>query len=123
MSTFFAQLLLCPSIGFTFILLAGAVRYIFRKKYAESMANLPVSNKSRIIKTDKRLVGIFKIFLWLSPLYLIILPLVCFLFVKEVFLPISITVYLLIATILQEYLFRKWLVNQLETQEPLNNGL
>ena len=113
LSTYF----LCISFGLILILLFAIVRYLYREKYAASFSKLPDARRERLVQSDRALVQVFRIFLWLSPLYLIIVPLIFFFFDKESFLVVTICMALLVVTVSQEYLFRKWLINYMETRE------
>ena len=107
---------LCLSFGFILILLFTFSRYIKRENYAESIAKLSDVSKERLIKTDKLLVGLFKIILWLTPLFLVFIPLALFFYLREFFLVTTICMVLFVVTIWQEYAFRKWLINYLESR-------
>lgn len=113
---------LYPSVGLVLILLVALLRYIVREKYAQSFSKLPDSARERLFQADRVVVQLFRIFLWLSPLYLVIVPLIIFFVDKRNFLVATICMVLLVVTVGQEYLFRKWLINYLETKQLLKSG-
>ena len=112
---------LCLSVGLILVLLFALFRYFSREKYAQSFSRMPDSAKERLVKSDRMLIQVFRIFLWFSPLYLIVVPLVLFFIDKESFLAAAICMALLVVAIWQEYLFRKWLINYLETRQLLKS--
>jgi hypothetical protein len=107
----------CLSIGCILILLFAVFRFIFREKYAEGLSRLRGARRERLLKTDRTLIDYFRILLWLSPVYLIVLPIALFFYEREVFPIATISMVLFVGMILQEYLFRKWLIKYMETQE------
>ncbi len=111
-----SSLFLYPSIALALILLVAILRYIVREKYAQSFFKLSDSARARLVRADRVVVQVFRIFLWLSPLYLVIVPLIVYFYDKNNFFIVTICVVLLVVTIGQEYLFRKWLINYLETK-------
>ncbi|MBI3176235.1 MAG: hypothetical protein HYZ25_21125 [Chloroflexi bacterium] len=112
----------CVSVGLILVLLFALFRYFSREKYAQSFSRMPDPVKERLVKTDRVLIQVFRIFLWVSPLYLLVVPLALFFVDKENFLATAICMALLVVTIWQEYLFRKWLINYLETRQLLKSS-
>ena len=115
---------LCPSFGFLLVLLFAVFRYFYREKYAEGIFRLPAAKRDRLVKPDKTLVELFRITLWFSPSYLIFVPFALYYagntfldYARDTSLVATVCMVLLVVTILQEYLFRKWLMSYLETKE------
>jgi hypothetical protein len=107
----------CLSVFSALFLLTALIRYIYREKYAENLSKLPSTSKERIVKTDKLFVKVVKILLWFTPFYLIFIPLSSFVYIRETFIVTTIFMTLFVVVILQEYLFRKWIIHYLETHE------
>ena len=127
MRLIFSTLLPCLSIGLVLFLLFAAVRFIFRDKYreryAEALLKLPDANRERFLKSEKSIVQLLKLGLWLSLPLLILMPLATLIYraesLRDYFLSTVVCMVLFSFMILQEYLFRKWLINYLETREIL----
>jgi len=114
MNSIISAYFLCLSIGMVLVLLFAIFRFIYREKYAEGFLKLPDKSRERFVKSDRLLVKLFKIFLWLSPFYLVFVPFALFLYLRQFFLATLITVLLLFIVVLQEYLFRNWLIKYVE---------
>jgi hypothetical protein len=61
------------AIAFTIIFYYGLVIYIFREKLSTTRKQ-PGNINPKMIENIKRLISLFKIFLWSSPIYLIFVP-------------------------------------------------
>ena len=112
----------CLSVGCILILLFAIFRYMLREKYAEGLSKIRGANRERLLKSDRTLINLFRILVWLSPFYLIFIPLTVFFYDKESFLITTISMIFFDTMILQEYLFRKWLINYMETQDYQNKA-
>ena len=112
----------CFSVGLILVLLFTLFRYFGREKYAQSFSRMPDLVRERLVKTDRVLIQAFRIFLWFSPLPLIVVPLALFFVDKESVFAAAICMALLVVAIWQEYLFRKWLINYLETRQLLKSS-
>jgi hypothetical protein len=119
----FSIVFLCPSIGLVLFLLFAIFRYFqrekYKEKYVESISKLPEANREKFIESEKFIVKLFRGALWLSPFYLLFVPLSLFFFLRDAFLSATVCMVLLAFTIWQEYFLRKWLIGFLETKEPL----
>jgi peptidoglycan biosynthesis protein MviN/MurJ (putative lipid II flippase) len=103
-------------------LLLAAVRFIYREKYAQAFLKYPAASRQRVIKYDKIYVLIFKISLWPVVLVSVLMPLASFLYFREEFIITAICMVLFSIVIFQEYRFRKWFVDYLETHGPETLG-
>jgi predicted histidine transporter YuiF (NhaC family) len=114
MSSILSFFFIIPSIGLVLILLFALFRYIYREKYKEKyfegLSNLSEANKEKYIESEKIIVNLFKIVLWISPLLIIVIPFSLYFFLRDAFLTATICMVLLVLTIWQEYSFRKWLL-------------
>jgi hypothetical protein len=113
------------------IISAGAVaalmfmlpRFIKRKKLVQEILALPIEARFHLITSEKQLVRLFNIGLWLFIVVLIILPISFFYFLRPVFIPGTICMALMTGGTLYEFLFRKWLVTQIEKDSKQNTNL
>jgi len=99
------------------------LKYKFRENYAnEVLSKLPEAKRNRIYSLNKKTITLFKITLWLAPLYLSVLPFTLFYyFDQNLMLSVSFVV-LLFATILIEFFYLKWKTNYLQSTNNLDAG-
>ena len=95
------------SIGLAILLLFGIMKYIIREKYAASIYKTP-ETKQKILESSKKMISLLRIFLWLSPLYLIFLPWLISNFTDLNWIFVFISMALIYANVLIEYFFQKW---------------
>jgi hypothetical protein len=107
----------CVSIGLIAVLIFAIYRYIHREKLAASFLKLPDEKRETVLKLEKNILRLFQLALWPSLVLLIVFPLVMFFSFRESFLSSTVGMVLLVIVILQEYLFRKWLINYVESRE------
>jgi hypothetical protein len=124
MRLIFSTLLPCFSIGIVLFLLFAAVRFIFREKYreryAEALLKLPETNRERFLKSENSILILLKLGWWLSIPVVILMPLATLMYRAEslrgYFLPAAVGMMLFSFMILQEYLFRKSLIDYLRAR-------
>jgi hypothetical protein len=104
-------------------LIIALVRFVFRAKYAENLSKLPRASQDRIIRADKDLLKIFRSNVWVIPFCLIVFPIVVFAFLREIFVSSTICMILFVIAMLQEYYFRRWIINYLEDHRLSQSGL
>jgi hypothetical protein len=112
--------LLSISLLLMLVLIFAVFRFVFRERYARGFSQMPGASRDRLLQADRRLMVVFKVLLWLSPLYVIVIPLLLFYVERDSFLAVTICMVLLVITVLQEYLFRKWLANYMNSLEAAN---
>ena len=100
-------------IAFAILLPFGILKYIVREKYAASVYQHP-EIKQRIFGYQKKLVPLLRIFLWLSPLYLIVLPWLLSKYASLNGMTVFACMVLMVANVFVEYRFREWLHQYLE---------
>jgi hypothetical protein len=107
------KVLLYFSIGFAILLPFGILKYIAREKLAASAYQHP-EVKRKMLRYLKRLVPLLRIFLLLSPVYLILVPWL----LSEYSDLRGVTVFscmaLMLTNVFVEYRFREWLYHYLE---------
>jgi cobalamin synthase len=113
----------CPSVVFVVFLLFAIWRFFYREKYALSFSKLPDANKERFVKSEQNLAKLFRTSLWLTPLYLVILPLVLYIYSRDIFLVATVCMILLVAVLWEEYSFHKWLFIHLTSGKISDKGL
>lgn len=99
-------------IGLAILLPFGILKYIIREKIAASVYQHPEA-KNRILGYERGLVPLLRIILWLSPLYLILLPLLLSEYSGLNRITVFACMMLMVANVFMEYHFRKWLYQYL----------
>jgi hypothetical protein len=100
------------SIGFAIVLLFGMIKYLAREKFAAVYASSPAA-KIGFLKGQKLIISLSRIFLWLSPLYLFLLPWLLSTYSNLNGVVVFVCMILMVANVLVEFLFRKYLVQYL----------
>ena len=100
-------------VVFAILLPFGILKYIFREKLVVSMYQQPEAIK-RDLGYQRRFVPFLRIFLWLSPLYLFLVPWFLYKYSGGNGITIFASSALMTANIYVEYRFRKWLYQYLE---------
>jgi hypothetical protein len=100
------------SIGLAILLLFGILKYLIREKYAASIYSTP-ETKQKILESSKKMISLLRIFLWLSPVCLILLPWRISNFTDQNWIIVFICMALICVNVFVEYLFRKWLYQYL----------
>ena len=103
-------------IGFGIILPFGAVKFLIREKYAQQVLLRNESDRARTSKSNAAMLRWLKLFLYASPLILIILPYALHQDGRNDLLrSITLTVLMLV-TIGLEYMFHRWLYHRLRSE-------
>jgi len=102
-------------IALAILLPFGVIKYLIREKYAQQVLLLGEGDRGRLLKSSAWITKWTKLFLYISPLILIILPYSLyqsdgFNLLKSIALSV-----LLLITVGLEYMFHKWLCNYLMT--------
>jgi hypothetical protein len=120
MAKVFSVFFLILSSGWIIVSVFALRRDSQREKSIEEVVGLPVESRLRFLSSERLLVRLFGIALWLSSFILIIVPLSLFFFLRPAFASGTICMTLMAAMVLHEFVFRRWLlnrvVNQLEQQ-------
>jgi hypothetical protein len=105
------------TILWIFITVEGAVALwgigllFFRRKYAEQLSSLPEQRVQAVLGSSRKMVKVIRILFWLSPIYLVLVPLViCYTFGGKWFVLALTIMALMYLLVLPEYTFRKRLL-------------
>jgi len=108
------------SICSIIILIFRIIPIISKEKYANVLMKAPEEQFNRILRLRTLLLKLLKLFLWLSPLYLIFITLAVHLYVPGVDLIILIgAVIVLELMILVEFLYTRWLLSYFKNHRHL----
>ncbi len=103
-------------IGFGILLPFGAVKFLIREKYAQQVLIRNETDKARTMKSNATLLRLLKLFLYASPLIVIILPYALSMDGQvDLLRSITLTVLMLV-TIGLEYIFQRWLYHRLRSE-------
>ena len=106
-------------IGFGIVLPLGVVKYLIREKIAQEVMLRNANDRARTEKSNAAMLKLLKLFLYVSPLIVIIIP---YVFYKDdqvgLLRSITLTVLLLVTVVL-EYVFQKWLYKRLHCEAGL----
>lgn len=127
MRLIFSILLPGLSIGIALALLFAVIRFAFRKKYREryerAILRLPDANRERFLKSETAILQFLKLGLCLFLPLLVLMPLATLIdsgeSLRDYFLSTVVCMVLFFFMILQEYWFRKWLIDYLKTRAIL----
>jgi len=105
------------SVGCAIILVFALFRIIQREKLVEGILSLSFERRNRYITAERNLVRLLAVLLLPLSSLLIVFPLSLFFLLRSVFISGTIFMVLMVVTDVQEYLFRKWVLNRIEQQE------
>jgi len=105
------------SLGLAIYLVSVTFRYFTKENYAKAAFKFP-EYMERFVKQQKiRFFG-FRIVLWLTPFYLLIVPLAIFFYSRDAFIVGTVCMILIAVISFQEYRISKWILDYLQTNQP-----
>jgi len=99
---------------FLFTMIMGIVNYFMRDKYVDKLTKLPIEKKARILKSYSLTIKIYKLFLWASPIYLIVVPFIIYKYSEQSFFHVSVMIILVYIGILKDFLNKRFLFNKIK---------
>jgi hypothetical protein len=90
----------------------------FRHKLIDGLLRLGDDRQARIIQNDEKLIKLYRLMLWFSPVYLIFVPLAIYYTLPEWTIYHIIIVLLVFASTLLEYVYTRWILTQLKPHPP-----
>jgi hypothetical protein len=94
------------------------VLFFLGKKYAWELANLPEEKRKRLLTSNRVIIKAIRLFLWLSLVYVILVPLaVYFVGAWDWVIYAAVVMILLYVMAVPIYLERKWLVRFFEQNQ------
>ena len=113
-SSFFTILV----IAFAILIPLGGLKYRLRHRFAQELLQGDAQKRLAIQKTSGLTVRWLRWFIYISPVLMVAIPYVLYKDL-EVKLPVAIAgTVLMLGNIFLEYLFRKWLYNRLQSNNP-----
>jgi hypothetical protein len=111
MKTFVLIYALCAVATF----LAEMVLFLFRKKYAVSLSKQDVVKKERVLQSSRTVVKMLRILFWLSPIYVVIVPLIVYWGIGwDWFIYMEIVMISMYLPSLPLFFTRKWIIQCFE---------
>jgi len=96
-----------------FSVILGMIKYFVRDKYVNAIVKLPTERKAKFLKSYVNMIKLYKLFFWVaSPLYLVIPPLT-YKYSPANFFHVTTTEIIIYIIILQNFLYRKHVVNKI----------
>ena len=105
-------------IGFAILMPTGVYKFIIREKYAQQLLGRSDIQRSKVFNSTGTLLKMLKLFLYLSPLIVFLLPYWLYQFGQVDLLKAITCTVLLLITVGLEYIFRRWLFNRLRSTTP-----
>ena len=90
--------------------------YIKKDKYIHKFRKLPAESRELTIKVFRLLIITYKIFLWASPIYLIVLPVFIYKNVKQDSFYVIAMLFMVYFLILTEFLYRRSLLKEISSE-------
>lgn len=88
---------------FLLAIILGIVNYSMKDMYVYKIAQLPSERKIRIRNASLRIIKIYKIFFYASPIYLVALPLLLYKYNKQDFFHVTVLEFLIYILILMDF--------------------
>ncbi len=98
-------------IMFCLLIITGTIRIFSKNKIINSIEKMTDEKREQLINSYSGILKIYKIFFWSAPLYLICIPFIIYKYASSNFIYILILMIILSITILEDYLFRKSIIN------------
>ena len=111
-----------PATNVVIILLMGLAIYgafllILRQKVLQTFSHYPPETRMLILSTSTKLIWIFRIMLWLTPIYIFVIPYLLFIYLDFELLQTTLLFALILANVIEHFIYRKWLINALTTMD------
>ena len=87
---------------------------LYRHKLIEQYLRLSDDRCSKIIQNNEKIIKLLRLMLWLSPVYLVFVPLAIYYFTPEWTTYCTILIFLWVVSVLIEYLYTGWILEQLK---------
>jgi Trk-type K+ transport system membrane component len=107
----------CIGCG-VFALIMAPIRRRSYKKRRNLLLSSPREKKEKLLKIYFNLFKIYKLLFWLSPLYFLLLPYLLYYHAPEYFISITLLFSLMYLLTIEDYLFRRKVVKDLEIEMP-----
>ncbi len=80
---------------------------MLKRRLIVRLLDAPEETRQVIIHADVKILFVYKIIFWMAPLYLLVLPIFAFIFLKEIFLYLTGAMAALYVVFLEDFLYRK----------------
>jgi len=93
--------------------------YLKRENYIDKILKLPVKNGNKIINSQIFITKWYKIYLWLSPFQLIVLPYLIYKFSREDFFETVTLIILIHIVIATDFIYRSSIIKKIKLSEVI----
>lgn len=102
---------------FGILILTGTIRYCLKGKTILTVAKLTVEKKDALIRKHSTIIKVYKIFLWMTPLYLIVIPIIIYIYSRSDFIYFLILMVLIVVVVLEDFIFRRSIISAYKKTE------
>jgi len=107
MDAFIALCAKFVTVLFGLLFVAELVRNFFVKKIVNSIFLLDDARKLKLSQADSTVMSVYKIFFWLTPIYLLVIPAIIYFYFPEIFFYFTVALFLMYGVLLQDFLYRR----------------
>ncbi len=93
--------------GACFLLILEVVRLFLKRRIVGQLLQGPAEARQIVIRMDIRIISIYKQIFWLAPIYLLVVPLSAFVFLRELFPYITGVMVIMYLGVFGDFLYRK----------------
>ena len=98
---------------FILIIISALVKYFKKDKYVQKIVELPTEKKEETLKIFASVLRLYRLFLWVSPLFIFTCYL-CYKYVPEEFFHITTLIIMVYIFIIEDFIYRKNLIKQIK---------
>ena len=96
-----------------FMIISGLMKYCTRNKIANLIQNYPEQRKEKIVRSYVNTLKVYKIMFWLSPVYLIIVPYIIYIYDQKDFTYLLIAMFFIYIYTLLDFFLRKSILSKI----------
>ena len=95
------------------ILISGTINYLNLNKMAKFILDMPEHKKDKFIKIHSIVMKIYKLFFWMSPIHILLLPYLIYIYKPEALSQILIGLLLMYFFMIEDYIYRRLVVKKI----------
>ncbi len=93
--------------GVGFLLILELARLFLKRWIIGQLLHGPAEARQSVIRMDVRIITIYKLIFWVAPIYLLVVPMSAFIFLRELFPYITGAMVIMYLGVLGDFLYRK----------------
>ena len=99
---------------FGLLIITGTIRRLTKNKYIDSVNKLSAEKKEQFVQTNSSLVKITKLFLWISPILLLLIPFILYTYSPSFFFHYFVMMCIVFIIVTDEFLFRRSVLQRIK---------